>query len=334
MEYVRLGNAGVKVSKLSLGCMDFPTRTEPAEAQRIVDTAIDHGVNLFDTADAYFRGAAEEALGKLIRGKRDGILLATKFWAPVGQGPNDRGCSRLHLLQTLEGSLKRLGTDHVDLLQLHHPSNNTPVEEALSTLDTLVKQGKVRYVGVCNHYAWQMAHLLGVCALHNWEPLVSLQCRYNLLDRAIENETVHFLNRFGVATLVYGPLDGGMLAGVYRRGERPPEGSRYARVPGYYEKRFNDEVFDTLEAIESVAQRLGMTMGQLAVRWLLGKPHVTTVLLGGSRAAHFEPMYDAPEKNLPEAVVEELDRLTEPFLHKGFWNQSFVSGAPEGLNWW
>ncbi|MDQ2732988.1 MAG: aldo/keto reductase, partial [Armatimonadota bacterium] len=157
---------------------------------------------------------SEEFLGKAIKEKRDHLVLATKLWVQMYQGdPNGRGCGRYHMTRAVEDSLRRLGTDRIDLYQLHHPDKAAPVEETLSTLDSLVKAGKIRYVGVSNHYAWQMAHMLGVSALHNWEPLVSIQCRYNIFDRAVENETMHFCRRFNIAAITYGPLCGGLLSG-------------------------------------------------------------------------------------------------------------------------
>ncbi|GAH07111.1 unnamed protein product, partial [marine sediment metagenome] len=206
-------------------------------------------INFIDTADAYGKGIAEEILGEaLTPEKRNRIILATKFWAKMGDHPNSSGCSRHHIMKAVEASLKRLSTDYIDLYLVHHPDRQTPVEEVLSALDTLIKQGKVRYIGVSNHYAWQMAHMLGISALHNWEPITCIQCRYNIMDRVVENETVPFCKRFNIATMIYGPLSGGILAGRYERGKPIPEGSR-AGKDGQLRKELTDEVFDLLDVL-------------------------------------------------------------------------------------
>ena len=335
MEYVRFGNTGLMVSRLALGCMDFAVRLDRTDAATVIDAALEHGVNLLDTADAYGNGPGEgeEALGQLIKGKRDHLLLATKFWAPMEKGPNRGGCSRYHIFRAVDDSLRRLGTDHIDLYQLHQPAKNTPVEEILSTLDTLVKAGKVRYIGVCNHYAWQMAHMLGVSAVHNWEPITSIQCRYNLLDRQVENETVPFVERFHMGMIVYGPLDGGILTGKYRRGEPPPKGSRVDRVGGY-QRRLTDDVFDILESLEGMAQTYGITLPQLAMAWVCSKPYVTTILMGGSRVEHFQPLYAVPDLTIDPADLARIDQMSEHHRYKPFWNQSGRLGPPLAQNRW
>ena len=335
MDYVRLGNTGIEVSRLALGCMDFPVRLDASDSQRVVDSALDHGVNLFDTADAYGRrrGEGEERLGELIKGKRDRILLATKFWVKMENWPNRGDCSRYHIMRAVEESLTRLQVGHIDLYQLHQPSKNAPVEEVLSALDVLIKQGKVRYVGVCNHYAWQMAHMLGVSALHGWEPLASIQCRYNMFDRQVENETVPFVERFNLGMVVFGPLDGGILTGKYRRGQPYPEGSRLDKLKNY-RKRLTDDVFDTLEALETMAGKYGATMAQLATAWVLSKRPVTTVLMGGSRPEHFEQLYGVPEVNVEAGDLAALDSMTEHHRYKPFWNQGYTAGPPLAQTWW
>ena len=335
MQYVRFGSTGIEVSRLALGCMDFPVRMEAQEAAAVIDTALDRGVNLFDTADAYGkqRGEGEEVLGRLIKGKRDRILLATKFWVRMENWPNRGDCSRYHIMRAVEESLERLQVDHIDLYQLHQPSKNAPVEEILSAMDTLVRQGKVRYIGVCNHYAWQMAHMLGVSALHNWEPIASIQCRYNLLDRQIENETVPFVERFNLAMMVFGPLDGGILTGKYRRDEPLPKGSRVDRLKNY-RKRLTDGVFDVLEALEALAGKYGITVSQLAMAWIVSKRYATTILMGGSRPEHFEQLYDVLDLDIEADDMAAIDRLTEHHRYKPFWNQGNTLGPPLGPTWW
>jgi len=335
MQYVKFGNAGIVVSRLCLGAMNFPEVLDDQEAQALVDEAIDHGVNFIDTADAYGRGKSEEQLGRILPPpKRDKVIVATKFW--VVMDPSDRntgGCSRYHIMRAVEASLRRLQTDRIDLYQLHHPDPETPIEETLSALDALVQQGKVRYIGVCNHYAWQVAHALGVSALHNWEPFVSLQVRYNILDRAIECEIVHFCQRFNVAIMGYGPLDGGVLTGKYERGKPIPPGSRLDQIKAW-QAWLTDQVFDILDELKQIAAKYGIGLNQLAVAWTLAKPFLTTPILGGKSANHFRPMYGLCEFQLDPADVARIDELSADFVWKPFENQPIVGGPSLALNRW
>ena len=331
MQYVRYGNTGMIVSRLCMGAMDFPGRIPDEDAMRLVHHALDQGINFIDTADAYGHGSSETLLGKALEGKRDDVVLTTKLWVPMYKRPGGRGCSRVHMIHACEDSLKRLQTDWVDLYQLHHPDADTPVEETISTLDLLVKQGKIRHWGVSNHYAWQMAHMLGVSALHNWEPLVSIQCRYNILDRPAEMETVPFCRRFNIAMITYGPLCGGFLSGIHRRGQEPPEGSRVARA---YRRMITDELFDTLEALEPIAAKYEIGLNQLAVLWVLSKPYVTCPIIGGSKPEHFEPMYGLTEMKLEEEDVKRIDELSAKSVYKPFENQPIKQYTPPAMNRW
>jgi len=330
MQYTRFGNTGIEVSRLCLGCMDFTERLDAKEAQRLLYDALDRGINFLDTADAYGKGHSEEVLGEILQGRREEVILATKFWVKMADRRNAGGCSRVHIMQALEASLRRLRTDYVDLYQLHHPDASTPVEEVLSTLDALVKQGKVRYIGVSNHYAWQIVHLLGVAALHNWEPPVSLQCRYNLLDRAVENESLPCCRRFNLATMIYSPLDGGFLTGKYRRGEEPPPGSRFSA--DYLRRRLTEQRFAALDRLRAIAREAGLPLPQLAGAWLLSKPGVTTIILGGGTPEHFEAMYPCADLKLAPEVVAALDEATQEFRYQPFWNQPIVEGPPLSLH--
>ncbi len=330
MQYVRFGNSGIEVSRLCLGCMDFPSKMDEADARSLFDDALDRGVNFIDTADGYPQ--SEEVLAKLIKGRRDKIILATKFWINLERRVNGGGCSRVHIMQAIEGSLKRLQTDYVDIYQLHHPDSKTPVEETLSTLDTLVKQGKIRYIGVSNHYAWQMAHMLGVSALHNWEPITSVQLRYNILDRAVENEILPFCERFNIATMVYSPLDGGLLTGKYKRGEEIPPHSRWARYTKRAEFALSDETFDILEALNPIAAKYGIGLNQLAVAWLLSKNCVTSVIMGGYKAEHFESIYPALDLSIDQEDLDAIDDISVSRRYRPFHNQAVVGGAPLALN--
>lgn len=332
MQYVKFGNSGIEVSRLCLGCMDFPSRMDETDAQRLLDENLERGVNFLDTADGYPQ--SEEVLAKLIKGKRDRIILATKFWINLEKRINGGGCSRVHIMQAIEGSLKRLQTDYVDIYQLHHPDSKTPVEETLSTLDTLVKQGKVRYIGVSNHYAWQMAHMLGVSALHNWEPITSVQLRYNILDRAAENEILPFCERFNIATMVYSPLDGGMLTGKYKRGEELPPHSRWSRYGRKAKFALSEETFDILDALAPIAAKYEIALNQLAIAWLLSKENVTSIIMGGYKPEHFDSIYPALDIKIEQEDLDAIDEVSAARRYRPFHNQAVVEGAPLALNRW
>jgi len=316
-----------------MGAMDFPKTCDEKTAIGIVHKALDNGINFIDTANYYAELKSEEILGKALKGKRDDVVIATKFYAKVYDGPNGRGCSRFHLMRSVEDSLRRLQMDHVDLLMLHHPDPKTPAEEVMSTLDALVKQGKARYLGVANHYAWQVSHLLGVCALHNWEPIVSLQCRYALTDRAVETESIPCCLRFNIATMCYGPLDGGLLTGKYRRGEAPPEGSRAAVNRGF-SVLLTDELFDILDVLREVAEKCGAEMAQVAMKWLLSRPGVTCPIMGGSKPEHFDLMYQLDKIEVPEEDLKRLTRASDCRRLRDHMNQPNDNAPPAALNWW
>jgi aryl-alcohol dehydrogenase-like predicted oxidoreductase len=350
LEYIKYGNSGLTVSKLCFGAMNFFEHKEEPDAVQVVHQAIDAGINFFDTADAY--GAdknggsrSEEVLGRALKDKRDHVVIATKLWVPMYKGDkNARGCSRYHMTRAVEDSLRRLGTDRIDLYQLHHPDKDTPVEETISTLDTLVKQGKIRYFGVSNHYAWQMAHMLGVSALHNWEPLVSIQCHYNLLNRVMENETAHFCRRFNIAAITYGPLSGGVLSGKVRRGQPLPEGSRVqkygsldkiAKKPvGRSSEQHEELIYSVLDELESIGAKYELGVNQVAMKWVLSKDWVTCPILGGRTSEHFAPMYNLFDTEVSDEDLARLDEVSEPFKFAPFENQAMVGGAAPQRNWW
>lgn len=334
MKYVKFGNAGVEVSALCLGAMTFYERCDERTAIGIVRKAFDNGINFIDTADGYGRGASEEFLAKALDGIRDDVFVATKFWVRVWpKRRNGGGCSRFHIVKAVEASLRRLKTDRIDLIQLHHPDPAVSAEEILSTLDNLVKQGKVLYIGVSNHYAWQMAHLLGVSALHNWEPLVSIQARYSLLDRAVEIETVPFCKRFNIAMMAYSPQEGGILAGRYKRGEPIDPGSRAAKYKDMAD-RLTEQTFDLLDQFEAMAARYGLSMNQLAVKWVMQQPFCVIPILGGARPEHFDVHYQALDVEIGEDDMQTLNALTRHCRYLPFLNQHAIAGTSPGLNWW
>ncbi len=310
MRYRRLGCSGLMVSEIALGAGNFGKRVDQKTSTDTVDHALDHGINFIDTADWYGDGLSESFLGNALKGKRQNVILATKFGSGVGTGPNDRGCSRYHILDALDKSLKRLRTDHIDIYQMHIPDPQTPLEETLRTLDDIVRAGKVRYLGLSNHAAWQVGEALWQARMLNSEPLVSVQARYNLLDRRIEEELIPCCQRHGVGLLPWSALAGGFLTGKYRRGEAPPEGSRMTNPPAINVRALHDANFDKLTRLEAFCSVHGYSVGQLAIMWLLAKPWVSSVLSGPMRAEQLDLYFSAAETQLGADEVAELDSIS------------------------
>lgn len=325
MKYLPFGNTGLQVSHFCLGAMGFGSQLDRRESARVLDEALDHDVNIMDTAECY--GESEAILGELLGARRENVIIATKVFSLRAADEHCGNNSRANILHSIEFSLRRLKTDYVDLYQLHHPDAQTPIEETLSTLDGLVKDGKVRYLGVTNHYAWQLAYMNGVAALRSWEPCVSLQTCYNIIDRPIEMEMVAFCERFNIAVMAYSPLCGGVLTGKYTRGVTPDPDSRVAQWGGnMLDVHESDQVHDILDALKQIAEETGVTINQLAIQWLLAKPYVTTVLLGGSRPEHFTPMYDVVGRPLDSDLVERMNALAKSTVYKDFRNQPVTHG--------
>jgi len=313
MQYVMFGKTGMKVSRFCLGTMNFTNELELDQSARIVDEAIDNGVNFIDTADSYDR--SEEVLGKILsREKREKVFLTTKVYKCFCREGNIARNSRTNIINSLERSLKLLNTDYVDLYQLHHPDEDAAIDDTISTLDTLVKQGKIRYYGISNHLAWQMAYMLGESKAHNWEPLVSQQVPYSIIDRQIENDIVHFCRKFNIAIMCYGPLCGGLLTGKYIK--EIPEGSRLGGKQ-YYKDFYLDNklVMDIVEKLSTIAKENDLQMNQLAILWLMSKPHATTIILGGRKAEHYSPIYEIADRELPDDVVKRIDELSAPRIY-------------------
>ncbi|MGH2443703.1 MAG: aldo/keto reductase, partial [Chloroflexota bacterium] len=231
MRYRRLGNSGMQVSVVGLGCNNFGRRLDRESSIKVVHAALDCGINLFDTADVYGSGESEEYLGAAIKGRRNSVLIATKFSSGMGPGPNDHGGSRGYIRRAVEASLDRLGEDYIDLYQMHGPDEGTPIEETLSALNDLVREGKVRYIGSSNFAGWQIADAAWTARVNHWTPFVSAQNQYSLLDREVEREVIPACEHFGQGMLPYLPLASGMLTGKYRRGQPPPSGTRLAGSP-------------------------------------------------------------------------------------------------------
>ena len=325
MQYVRFGNTGMEVSRFCLGTMTLGSKVDLTTSSRIVDEALDHGVNFIDTADAY-RGS-EEMLGKILtKEKRNRVYLATKVFKQFCRDQRVGRNSRVNIVSALERSLRLLNTEYVDLYQLHHPDAETPIEETLETLDNLVRQGKVRYVGLSNHYAWQMAYMLGECKANDRQAPVSLQINYNIIDRQIERETVSFCRRFNIATMCYGPLCYGILTGKYHEGNGIPKGSRGDVWLSMRDYIADEGIARIVGALREIAAESELQMNQLAVLWMLSKPWATTVLLGGSRPEHFTQIYGMTERRLPEEIVKRIDDLSAERVYSPFANQPVREG--------
>ncbi|MFW6133403.1 MAG: aldo/keto reductase [Planctomycetota bacterium] len=329
MQYTNFGPTGMVVSRLVLGGMTFGGRVSYDESARIVDEALDRGVNFIDTAESYGRrDSSEDYLGRILAGKRDKVYLATKVYSRRAYDGRTQRNSRNNIITSLERSLRLLRTDYVDLYQLHHPDPQTPLAETLATLDRLVDAGKVRHVGVCNHYAWQAAYMLAAAGRRGGEPIVSMQCRYNILDRPLERETLPFVRRFGLATMMYSPLCEGLLTGKYKRDEPPPAGSRGTQNPLVAEALKDPRVFDIIDRLGPIAERNDLSLPQLAMLWVLARPGVTTAIMGGSKPEHYRLMLDIADRELPEEDTAAIDELSADRADRPFVNQPRVEGAP------
>ena len=312
MEYRYLGRSGLKVSPLCLGTWNFGDPTPEAEAIRMVHAALDAGVNCIDTADSYGAGESERIVGKALAGSlRDKVVLATKFHFPVSEDPNDRGNSRRHILRAVEASLRRLGTDCIDLYQAHRPDFTVPQEETLRALDDLVRQGKVRHIGSSTFPAWMIMEALGISERRGLERFVSEQPPYNLLDRRIENELVPLALRHGVGILAWSPLAAGQLAGRYADAARPPADSKAARL-SYVAARLTERGVETARSLARLAEARGLTSSQLALLWVKDQPGITAALLGSRTEAQLVEALRVLELSLDAETAAALDALVPP----------------------
>jgi aryl-alcohol dehydrogenase-like predicted oxidoreductase len=282
MEYRQLGNSGVRVSAIGIGTNQFGGKVDQAGVNTIVAGALELGVNFFDTADVYTGTRSEETLGVALKGRWHEVVLATKVFHPLGQGPNDRGASRYHIQNGVEGSLRRLQSDHIDLYQIHSWDATTPIEETLRALDDLVRSGKVRYIGASNFAAWQLARANLLAEVHGWSSFVTIQNHYHMFEREIEREVVPYCNFSKVGILPYFPLAGGFLTGKYQRGQAAPAGSR-GESSAYVQKYMSDSNYTRLEAMTAWAAERGHTMGELAHAWLLAQPQISSVISGATK---------------------------------------------------
>lgn len=284
MEYRNLGRSGLKVSEVGLGGNNFGWWVDEPASAAVIEAAIETGVNFIDTADIYDRGHSEEFIGRALKGKRQSVIIATKFGMPMGQGPNEKGGSRQYILSASEASLRRLQTDYIDLYYMHTADASTPIEETLSALDSLVRSGKVRYLGCSNFAPWQVSEAMWTARTGHFTPFVVVQQQYNLLARQIEQELLPCCQAHDLGVIPYSPLANGFLTGKYRRGQEPPKDSRMgaSTFPGM-RAVLNDSNWDRLEKLDSFAKERGHNVGELAVAWLLAKPWLASVIAGARR---------------------------------------------------
>jgi aryl-alcohol dehydrogenase-like predicted oxidoreductase len=330
MDYRFLGRAGLKVSELCLGAMTFGRESDEETSHRILDRFAEAGGNFIDTADVYTRGASEEVVGRWLRGKRrSDFVVATKVRFPMGEGPNDVGLSRQHILSGVEASLRRLGTDTIDLYQVHCWDQATSLEETLSTLDDLVRSGKVRYVGASNFTGWQLQKAVDLSRWHGWEVFVCLQPLYNLLDRYLEWDLLPVCRNEGLGIIPWSPLRGGWLSGKYRRGmAAPPENTRIdaAEKGGWSESwtAYNNErTWSILDELFAVAAEVSKPPAQVALNWVKDRPGVTAPIIGARSLAQLEENLGATGWSLDAGQIERLNKISAqpaPIYPHGFIN--------------
>jgi aryl-alcohol dehydrogenase-like predicted oxidoreductase len=284
------------------------------ETTRIVLQAIDFGINFLDTADVYSKGRSEEFLGVALKGKWDKLVLATKFKNAMGEGPNDKGASRYHIISAVEASLKRLNTDHIDLLQVHSFDPETPFEETMRTLDDLVRQGKVRYLGASNYLAWQLSHANDIAIAKGWTPFISIQPHYHMLERTIERELVPYTKFANIGIVPYFPLAGGFLTGKYQEGQPAPAGTRGATPDSYTSQYFTSQNFAKVRKLKAWAEERGHTMAELAIAWLLGQPQMASVISGATRIEQIEDNVKAAEWQLNPGELAGIRTVLEERL--------------------
>lgn len=315
MHYRRLGTTGLKVSDFCLGTMTFgmPDWGINEEKSRgIFNWALDAGVNFFDTANSYANGESETIFGKLINGKRDKLIIGTKVFNPMGSDINDSGTSRAHIMKAVEESLKRLQTDYIDLYQIHHVDRETTTEERLRALDDLVHQGKVRYIGCSNEYAWRLCNALWISEVKNLSRYESLQPQYNLLTRDIEEEILPLCCEKGVGVIVWGPLAAGILTGKYTPGAPPPADSRFAqRAETSVEGLFTPRTAEIVQTLYHIAESLGKSMAQVALRWVLEQEGITSVIVGATKVEQLRDNLGCSGWNLPADLLSKLNKVSE-----------------------
>jgi aryl-alcohol dehydrogenase-like predicted oxidoreductase len=310
MEYRQLGRSGARVSAIGLGTNQFGGKVDQHGVNEIIAAALDAGVNFIDTSDSYQGGRSEETLGAALKGRWNEVILGTKVFSKVGEGPNDRGASRYHIMNGVEASLHRLQSDHIDLYQIHRWDEETPLDETLRALDDLVRSGKVRYVGASNFAAWQLARANLLAELRGLSPFVTIQPHYHMFERAVEQELLPYCKADGVGVLPYFPLAGGFLTGKYKRGQPAPAGSRGESAP-YVQRYMTDANYAKVEGMTAWAQERDHTMGELAHAWLLAHPQVSSVISGATSPAQVQDNVKAAEWKLTEEQLAEVNKILD-----------------------
>ncbi|AFZ56848.1 aldo/keto reductase [Anabaena cylindrica FACHB-243] len=319
----KLGQTGLTVSRLVLGTMTFGLQTDEETSIKILDTAAEAGINFLDTADVYplggglpTAGRTEEIIGRWLKGKREHFIVATKAVGKVGTAPWDQGSSRKHILDAIDASLRRLGTDYVDLYQLHSDDASTPLDETLEALDTIVRAGKVRYIGVSNFLAYRLARALGRADVRHLTRFVSIQPRYNLLFREIERELLPLAQEEGLAVIPYNPLAGGLLTGKHNLAGGPTAGTRFtlgAAAERYQERYWRDREFNTVEELRTVADLAGLSLTTLALAWVLANPIITAPIIGASCPEQLADSLKAVEVKLDDNLKQKLNDITAEY---------------------
>jgi aryl-alcohol dehydrogenase (NADP+) len=322
MQYTNLGATGLTVSRLCLGTMTFGLQTEEDKSFGILDKAAAAGVNFLDTADVYPLGGdlgtvgdTERIVGRWLKGKRHQFVLATKCVGKMGEAPWNQGASRKHILDAVDASLQRLGTDYIDLYQLHSDDPNTPLDETIDALDTVVRSGKARYIGVSNFLAYRLARALGRADVKNKTRFVSMQPRYSLLFREIERELLPLAKEEGLGVIPYNPLAGGLLTGKHKPGV-PPEGTRFTIGTAgarYQDRYWNDKSFGKIDELRQVVSDAGLNLTTVAIAWVLANPVVTSTIIGASKAEQLNDTLNACEMKLDAGLKQKLDELTAEF---------------------
>ncbi len=311
MQYRQMGKSGVRVSIVGLGTNRFGYENMPQdEVTRVLDAAVDLGINFLDSADVYTGGRSEETIGVALKGRRNKFLIATKFFNKTGEGPNDWGASRHHLVDAVEASLRRLQTDHIDLYYVHNFDNTTPIQEMLRGLDDVVRAGKVRYIGASNFLGWQLAHSNLLADVHGWSPFVVSQNHYHMLERGVEKEMLSFCRSQSVGLIPYFPLAGGFLTGKYKQDQPAPAGSR-GESSGYVKQYMTPANYAILDRLTGWAQERGHTPGDLAQAWLFGHPEVSSVITGATRLEQVQQNVQAAEWMLSAAEMEEVNQILQ-----------------------
>lgn len=349
MEFGNLGRTGIKVSRLCLGCMNFGGRTNETEAIEIIHSALDAGINFVDTANvyghdpanfSYGRGRSEEIVGNALKqnGQRPRVILATKAYFPMSDDLNAQSSSRRHLIEQCEASLKRLQTDYIDLYQLHHPSNDIPIDETLRALDDLIRSGKVRYIGTSSFAAWQIVESLWVSKEYNLNRFVCEQPAYNLLDRRIERELIPMAQTYGIAIIPWSPTAGGFLTGKYRRDMPPPAGSRFDEFwKGAEKLHYSESAFAVLDLVETLSKEKGCSPYQLALAWCTQQTGVSSAIIGPRTQQHLADALESLNVQFAAEDQERIDIVAPPgraiVPYYGYDGMAWVTWGPHRFRW-